>query len=71
MSAVNKVVINNSTVIDLTSDTVQADKLINGFTAHNKAGEQITGSLVVQHYYVGSQKPADSFGNNGDLFLVI
>ena len=41
---VNKVVYDGTTLIDLTNDTVTADKLIQGYTAHNAAGLQITGT---------------------------
>lgn len=44
--AVNKVVCNGETLIDLTSDTVEAGNLLSGVTAHDKAGNKITGSLV-------------------------
>ena len=30
-------------MIDLTADTIEADKLLQGFTAHDNTGEQITG----------------------------
>ena len=47
--AVNKVVYNRDgieeTLIDLTSDTVTADKLAKGYTAHNQAGELVTGTM--------------------------
>ena len=33
-------------------------------------GEKVTGSMVVQTYYVGDTEPNDSFGNDGDLYLV-
>lgn len=42
--AVNKVIYNNETLIDLTTDTVTADKLLKGYTAHNKKGEKIIGT---------------------------
>lgn len=42
--AYNKIIYGNTTLIDLTSDTVTADKLLTGVTAHNRAGEQITGT---------------------------
>lgn len=42
--AVNKVVYNNNTLIDLTSDTVDATKLLKGYTAHDKKGVKITGT---------------------------
>lgn len=40
----NKVVINGRTLIDLTSDTVSADKVLSGFSFHTKAGEASTGT---------------------------
>lgn len=39
--AVNKVVINNETKLDLTADTVDAAHLAKGFTAHDMKGESI------------------------------
>lgn len=44
--AINKVVFGSKTLIDLTGDTVTADKLLSGITAHDKAGEVITGSCT-------------------------
>lgn len=67
--AVNKVVINNETVIDLTADTIEAEDLVNGVTAHAADGTSITGSLMIQHYYTGSSAPASSLGINGDIYL--
>lgn len=43
--AVNKVVLGEDTLIDLTGDTVSADKLSKGITAHNMAGEPIVGTM--------------------------
>lgn len=40
----NKVVINGSVKIDLTGDTVTADKLQQGITAHDRSGAPITGT---------------------------
>lgn len=45
--SVNKVAVNGETIIDLTEDSVTPETLIKGTTAHNKAGELITGSLEV------------------------
>ena len=44
MSAISKVVYGNTTLIDLTTDTVAADKLLKNYTAHGRDGELITGS---------------------------
>jgi len=41
---VNKVIVNGVTKIDLTGDTVTADTLIKGATAHDKSGAPITGT---------------------------
>ena len=43
-SNINKVVFNGNTLIDLTSDTVNAASLAYGVTAHDKSGTLITGS---------------------------
>lgn len=42
--AVNKVEVNGETKLDLTQDTVTPETLLSGVTAHNAAGEEITGS---------------------------
>lgn len=42
--AVNKVVINDNTVLDLTGDTVTPSDLVEGVTAHDATGMQITGT---------------------------
>lgn len=41
---VSKVVYFGETLIDLTNDTVEASKLLSGFTAHDKSGALITGT---------------------------
>lgn len=43
---VNKVIYGDRTLIDLTADTVSADKLLYGFTAHDKSGEIIAGTCT-------------------------
>lgn len=42
--AYNKVIYGGKTLIDLTSDTVTADSLTSGYTAHDKSGTLITGT---------------------------
>ena len=42
--AINKVVINDNTVLDLTGDTVTPSDLVEGVTAHDATGMQITGT---------------------------
>lgn len=43
---ISKVVYGSKVLIDLTSDTVTADKLLEGITAHDKSGATITGSCT-------------------------
>lgn len=42
----NKAIINGTTYIDLSSDTVASDKLLDGYTAHDKNGAVITGTIA-------------------------
>ena len=42
----SKIIFNGKTLIDLTSDTVAADKLLAGITAHGKDGELVTGTCA-------------------------
>lgn len=65
----NKIVFNGNTLIDLTADTVTATNLANGIKAHDKSGAAITGTLVLQNFYTGTDDPTQSLGNNGDLYL--
>lgn len=41
---VSKVVYGGNTIIDLTADTVTADKILSGYTAHGKDGAPLTGA---------------------------
>lgn len=43
--AVSKVIVNGETQMDVTSDTVVANKLAEGYTAHRNDGVQITGTM--------------------------
>jgi len=40
----SKIIVDGEVLIDLTADTVSADKLSSGITAHDKAGNAITGT---------------------------
>lgn len=41
---INKVIYGTEVLIDLTGDTVVADKLMSGYVAHDKSGAPITGT---------------------------
>lgn len=43
---INKVIYGGKTLIDLSGDTVSADKLLKGLTAHDKSGAVITGTCT-------------------------
>lgn len=45
MGFVNKVIVHNDVVIDLTNDTVKPETLLHGTTAHDKSGNLITGTM--------------------------
>lgn len=51
--AINKVVYGGTTLVDLTSDTVASEKMLQGITAHAASGSVITGSI--------SSKPAQTY----------
>ena len=40
--AINKVVYGGNVLIDLTADTITADKILDGYTAHDKSGAVIS-----------------------------
>ncbi|MBS6475048.1 MAG: hypothetical protein KH354_03590, partial [Clostridiales bacterium] len=50
--AVNKVSFGNSTLIDLTGDTIAADKVLQGYIGHDAAGSM----------FVGRYKPTSDTG---------
>ena len=54
--AVNKVVINEEVVLDLTGDTVQAADLPKGVIAHSATGDKVTGTTN----YAGSNNAGGS-----------
>ena len=68
--AVNKVVYGTSVLVDLTSDTVTADKMLAGYTAHDKSGNQVTGNVTFATVYTGSGEPPASLGSDGDFYFV-
>ena len=45
MANANQVIINGKTILDLRSDTVTPETLQKGYTAHDKSGTKITGTL--------------------------
>lgn len=69
---VNKVIINNEVILDLTQDTVTSDKMVSGVTAHDKSGKQITGTkkygsgFRVTGAYASARTTVDGTTYNGE-----
>lgn len=57
--AINKVEINGETKLDLTQDTVTPENLLSGATAHNAAGERISGAVAPVRYDVAQDLTSD------------
>lgn len=69
--AVSKVTLSSGrTLVDLTSDTVDAAHLAAGYTAHGADGEAVSGSLSFVTYHTSTSAPTSSQGSDGDIWLV-
>lgn len=66
---ISKVTFDGDTLIDLTADTVTANSLLSGYTAHGANGQRINGGVTFVTYYTGTSNPSASLGNNGDIYL--
>ena len=58
--AVNRVDYGGNTLIDLSADTVIAEALLSGFTAHGADGEPITGTADGAHVAVTTKAPSSN-----------
>lgn len=75
--AVNKVVYGTTVLVDLTGDTVTADKLLKGATAHDASGKSITGTMEAgsggssdnncEAYHITSASAKLNFKNTGTV----
>lgn len=74
--AVNKVALNGEVKVDLTADTVTPETLLKGMTAHNAAGELITGvyePMNIKQYtgtLLASGWAADSHGYQAQTITI-
>lgn len=74
--AVNKVALNGEVKLDLTADTVTPETLLNGKTAHNAAGELITGvyePMTIKQYtgtLLSTGWAADSYGYQAQTITI-
>lgn len=75
--AVNKVALNGEVKLDLTADTVTPETLLKGTTAHNAAGELITGvyePMNIKQYtgtLLASGWAADSHGYQAQTITIM
>ena len=67
--AKNKVIYDGNVLIDLTNDTVTANTLLSGATAHDRGGNAISGAVQFVTYYTGTSAPSASLGVDGDIYL--
>jgi hypothetical protein len=67
--AVNKVVINNETKIDLSSDTIDTASVVSGKTFHNSEGVSSTGTFAAQTKTVTSSRSAQTVTPDSGKYL--
>lgn len=70
VKAVNKVVVDGVTRLDLTGDSVTPQTLLAGATAHNAAGEQIEGAVTVNSRHYEYDNPAAVSGRGNYITAV-
>ena len=64
MANINQVIVNGETILDLRSDTVTPETLQKGYTAHDKSGTKITGTLEASSS--GGSKTVNFSGADAD-----
>lgn len=68
---VNKVIYNNTTLIDTSGNTATAGDIANGKTATINTGATVTGTLTFINCYSGTSDPSSSLGQDGDVYLKV
>lgn len=68
---VNKVIYNNTTLIDTTGNTATAADIASGKTATINTGASVTGTLEFITCYSGTSDPSSSLGEDGDVYLKV
>ena len=68
MANANQVIVNGETILDLRSDTVTPETLQKGYTAHDKSGTKITGTLEASSISVQPSKSV-TITSNGTAII--
>lgn len=69
VTTVNKIIYGGKVLIDLTGDTVAANKLLSGFTAHDKSGAAITGACTFDSDTSDATATADEVLNGKTAYV--
>lgn len=56
---------------DTSASTCAASNMTSGTIGYDSNGELVTGSLVVKHYYYGTNDPVAANLNDGDIYLKV
>ena len=67
--AKNKVIFGNTTIMDITDTTAEANDVVSGKQFYDKSGVKTTGALVVPHILYGTNAPTSNEGEDGDLYI--
>lgn len=66
---VNKVIFGGETLIDLSSDTVAANKVLSGYTAHDRTGAPINGSCTYDADTSDATATSDDILTGSDAYV--
>ena len=68
--AYNKIIYGEDTLIDLTEDTITPDKLLVGYTAHDKAGNPIVGTAAGEVGQIVTMEELEGNWSDENGFLI-
>lgn len=57
--------------VDTSAVTATADVVVAPYVFVDSEGNPVTGTLVTQTYYTGTDEPSADLGNDNDLFFVM